>query len=142
MIPRTLTKKATTGNRIATKIVSFGLCINMTAKAATTVRMSRIAIVTTLVTDSATISTLYVMRDSNGPVLRSSKNRAGKVRNLRNTPRRSELMTLRPMKPSEDSVAYPATPRAMKIRTKATGIHLAASRFCLTRASSMSGCSR
>ena len=43
---------------MTTKTVSFGLCNNMTPNAAKTVSTSRTATVTTLVTDSATISTL------------------------------------------------------------------------------------
>ena len=106
-----------------------------------TISTSRIAIVTTLVTDSATISTLYVNLDNSGPALRSSKNRVGRVRNLRNTPRRNELMTFRPMYPSDASVANPDRPRTASIPAKARGSHFCVTRFCATNASSMSGCS-
>ena len=74
--------------------------------------------------------------------MRLSKNRVGSVRNLLKTSRRNELMTLRPIQPSEYSVANPAMPRAMKIAMNAIGSHLAVSRFCATSASSISGSSR
>ena len=82
------------------------------------------------------------MRESNGPVVLPSKNLAGNVRNLLNTSRRSELMTLRPIQPSDASVAKPETPRAMKIAMNVSGNHFADSRFCATSASSISGSSR
>ena len=111
----------------------------MRPMAAITVRKSRTSMTTTLVTDSATISTLYDILERIEPVALDSKNRVGKVRNLPNTSRRNALMTLRPIQPSDASVAKPVMPRAMNTRTKATGSQRVASRFCATRASSMSG---
>ena len=79
------------------------------------------------------------MRDSIGPVACLSIKRDGSVRNLLNTSRRSALITLRPIQPSEASVAKPANPRPTKMAANANGSHLAVSRLCATRVSSISG---
>ena len=55
---------------------------------------------------------------------------------------RNELMTLRPMYPSDASVAKPDMPRAIKIAINAKGIQLTVSRFFATRASSINGSSK
>ncbi len=82
------------------------------------------------------------MRDSIGPVACLSMNCAGNFRYLSKTSRRKELITLRPIQPSDASEAKPAVPRAMKMPMNANGIHRDVSRLCWTSVSSMSGSTR
>ena len=79
------------------------------------------------------------MRDNIGPVECVSINFEGSVRNLRKTSRRKLLMTLRPIQPSDHSVAKPARPRPMKTATKDNGSQRAVCRLYSTSVSSMSG---
>ena len=107
--------------------------------AAITVRISRIRIVTTFVTDSEIISTLYVIFERMRPLEFFSKNFTGSFKNFSKTSLLRELITPLPIQPREASVAKPDIPLNKKTAMKAIGSHLVASIFFATKASSISG---